>query len=107
MSLPSPRTPADEPFDASVFEDRAPSVGHLLRQRIADTPDTVAYSFPSGIAWDELSWSQLGDRVWVIKPVHIAGGYGQLTYHFNYIGPTGNNRDEVTRVRRRSQEVQY
>ncbi|MGO1644144.1 hypothetical protein, partial [Corynebacterium casei] len=43
----------------------------------------------------------------LIKPVHIAGGYGQLTYHFNYIGPTGNNRDEVTRVRRRSQEVQY
>ena len=42
-----------------------------------------------------------------IKPVHIAGGYGQLTYHFNYIGPTGNNRDEVTRVRRRSQEVSY
>ena len=42
-----------------------------------------------------------------IKPVHIAGGYGQLTYHFNYIGPTGNNRDEVTRVRRRSQEVTY
>ncbi|OOG31549.1 nitrate reductase subunit alpha [Corynebacterium diphtheriae] len=42
-----------------------------------------------------------------IKPVHIAGGYGQLTYHFNYIGPTGNNRDEVTRIRRRSQEVQY
>lgn len=43
----------------------------------------------------------------MINPVHIAGGYGQLTYHFNYIGPTGNNRDEVTRVRRRSQEVQY
>ncbi|HIW95028.1 MAG TPA: nitrate reductase subunit alpha [Candidatus Corynebacterium gallistercoris] len=43
----------------------------------------------------------------MIKPVHIAGGYGQLTYHFNYIGPTGNNRDEVTRIRRRSQEVQY
>ncbi|AZA13428.1 nitrate reductase subunit alpha [Corynebacterium choanae] len=42
-----------------------------------------------------------------IKPVHIAGGYGQLTYHFNYIGPTGNNRDEVTRIRRRSQEVTY
>ncbi|MGW3547170.1 AMP-dependent synthetase/ligase [Janibacter hoylei] len=47
-----------------MFEDRAPSVGHLLRQRIADTPDNTAYSYPSGIAWDELTWAQLGDRVW-------------------------------------------
>lgn len=43
----------------------------------------------------------------MIKPVHVAGGYGHLTYGFNYIGPTGNNRDEVTRIRRRSQEVSY
>ena len=66
MSQIAPRTPADEPFDASVFEDRAPSVGHLLRQRIADSPDAVAYSFPSGIAWDELTWDQLGGRVWAL-----------------------------------------
>ncbi|MDQ1483393.1 MAG: hypothetical protein QOF35_1469, partial [Actinomycetota bacterium] len=26
---------------------------------------------------------------------------------FNYLGPTGNQRDEVTMIRRRSQEVQY
>lgn len=43
----------------------------------------------------------------MIKPTHLIGGYGQLTYAFNYIGPTGNNRDEVTKIRRRSQEVQY
>ena len=43
----------------------------------------------------------------MIKPVHVAGGYGHLTYGFNYIGPTGNNRDEVTRIRRRSQEVEF
>lgn len=43
----------------------------------------------------------------MIKPLHVAGGYGHLTYGFNYIGPTGNNRDEVTRIRRRSQEVEY
>src|SRR5699024_8468003 len=66
VSQIAPRTPADEPFDASVFEDRAPSVGHLLRQRIADSPDAVAYSFPSGIAWDELTWDQLGGRVWAL-----------------------------------------
>jgi len=42
-----------------------------------------------------------------IKPTHLAGGYGQLTYGFNYYGPTGNQRDEVTWIRRRSQEVTY
>ncbi|RUP01691.1 MAG: nitrate reductase subunit alpha [Mycobacterium sp.] len=42
-----------------------------------------------------------------IKPSHLAGGYGQHTFGFNYLGPTGNQRDEVTTVRRRSQEVTY
>ncbi len=43
----------------------------------------------------------------LIKPSHLIGGYAQQTYAFNYIGPTGNQRDEVTLIRRRSQEVQY
>ncbi|MDR1806374.1 MAG: nitrate reductase subunit alpha [Propionibacteriaceae bacterium] len=42
-----------------------------------------------------------------VKPTHLAGGYAQLTYGFNYYGATGNQRDEVTYVRRRSQEVTY
>ncbi len=43
----------------------------------------------------------------VIKPTHMIGGYGQLSYAFNYYGPTGNQRDEITVIRRRSQEVQF
>lgn len=43
----------------------------------------------------------------LIKPSHLAGGYAQNTFAFNYLGPTGNQRDEVTVVRRRSQEVTY
>ena len=44
----------------------------------------------------------------VLKPSHFAGGYAQLAYAFNYVGPTGNNRDEVTLIRRRSnQEVTF
>lgn len=43
----------------------------------------------------------------LIKPTHLLGGYAQLTYAFNYYGPTGNQRDELTVIRRRSQEVQY
>ncbi|OKL48334.1 nitrate reductase subunit alpha [Boudabousia liubingyangii] len=42
-----------------------------------------------------------------LKPSHLIGGHGQFNYAFNYIGPTGNQRDEVTVVRRRSQEVQF
>lgn len=43
----------------------------------------------------------------VIKPTHLIGGYAQLSYAFNYYGPTGNQRDEITVIRRRSQEVAY
>ncbi len=43
----------------------------------------------------------------LMKPTHLAGGYAQLSYAFNYLGPTGNQRDEVTTIRRRSQEVEY
>ena len=43
----------------------------------------------------------------LIKPTHLIGGYAQLSYGFNYYGPTGNQRDEVTVIRRRSQDVEY
>ncbi|UBU19064.1 nitrate reductase subunit alpha [Nonomuraea gerenzanensis] len=43
----------------------------------------------------------------LLKPSHLIGGYAQLTYAFNYYGPTGNQRDEVTVIRRRGQEVTY
>ncbi|MFC8373542.1 nitrate reductase subunit alpha [Streptomyces sp. NPDC057239] len=44
----------------------------------------------------------------LIKPSHLIGGYAQLSYAFNYLGPTGNQRDEVTVIRRRTdQEVEY
>jgi len=43
----------------------------------------------------------------LVKPSHLIGGYAQLSYTFNYLGPTGNQRDIVSTIRRRSQEVQY
>ena len=42
-----------------------------------------------------------------MKPTHMVGGYGQLSWGPNYYGPTGSNRDSVTIVRKRSQEVEY
>ncbi|KQY25604.1 nitrate reductase [Cellulomonas sp. Root485] len=43
----------------------------------------------------------------LLKPSHLIGGYAQLSFAFNYLGPTGNQRDEVTTIRRRSQDVTY
>ncbi|MGH3872082.1 MAG: nitrate reductase subunit alpha [Pseudonocardiaceae bacterium] len=43
----------------------------------------------------------------MIKPSHLIGGYAQQSFALNYHGPTGNQRDEVTTIRRRSQEVVY
>ncbi|MFI5828259.1 nitrate reductase subunit alpha [Streptomyces sp. NPDC051578] len=43
----------------------------------------------------------------LIKPTHLIGGHAQLCFGPNYYGPTGNQRDAVTVIRRRSQEVTY
>ena len=42
-----------------------------------------------------------------VKPTHMIGGYAQLSYGFNYYGPTGSQRDEVTVIRKRQTEVEY
>jgi nitrate reductase alpha subunit len=41
-----------------------------------------------------------------IKPTLLVGGYAQLSYGFNYYGPTGTQRDELAVVRRLD-EVTY
>ncbi|MHB8879565.1 MAG: molybdopterin-dependent oxidoreductase, partial [Myxococcaceae bacterium] len=35
-----------------------------------------------------------------LKPLLMVGGYGQFTFHFNYWGPTGVNRDTFVMVRK-------
>jgi len=42
-----------------------------------------------------------------MKPTLMIGGYAQLSYGFNYYGPTGCQRDEVTVIRKRRSEVSY
>lgn len=34
-----------------------------------------------------------------MKPTHMIGGYSQLSYGFNYYGPTGSQRDTITIIR--------
>lgn len=41
-----------------------------------------------------------------VKPTHMIGGYGQLSYGFNYFGPTGNQRD-LNVIIRKLKEVDW
>ena len=73
---------------------------HHAQDRLVDVPLTETTKRRGGI---HNSLTRI-----MMKPTHIIGGYAQLAYFFNYIGPTGNNRDEVTMIRRRAnQEVTY
>ncbi len=70
-----------------------------VQERTVDTPRTEANNKRGG---NHNALTRVR-----IKPSHLAGGYAQHAFAFNYLGPTGNQRDEVTVVRRRSQEVTY
>ena len=72
---------------------------HHAQDRTVDVPIAEASGKRGGI-------HNSATRI-LIKPSHLIGGYAHFNYAFNYIGPTGNQRDEVTVIRRRSQEVQY
>jgi nitrate reductase alpha subunit len=72
---------------------------HHAQDRLIDVPRSEASGKRGGI---HNSLTRI-----LMKPSHLIGGYAQLTFAFNYLGPTGNQRDEVTVIRRRSQEVQY
>ncbi|WP_367326105.1 nitrate reductase subunit alpha [Streptomyces sp. HUAS ZL42] len=73
---------------------------HHAQDRLIDVPRTETSGRRGGI---HNSLTRL-----LIKPSHLIGGYAQLSYAFNYLGPTGNQRDEVTVIRRRAnQDVEY
>ncbi|MEU1571202.1 nitrate reductase subunit alpha [Streptomyces collinus] len=73
---------------------------HHAQDRLIDVPRSETSGRRGGI---HNSLTRL-----LVKPSHLIGGYAQLSYAFNYLGPTGNQRDEVTVIRRRAnQEVEY
>ncbi|WP_300048642.1 nitrate reductase subunit alpha [Trueperella sp.] len=72
---------------------------HHAQERVAGTPISEVSGKRGGI---HNSLTRI-----LLKPTHMAGGHAQLTYGFNYIGPTGNQRDEVTLLRKRTQEVTF
>lgn len=72
---------------------------HHAQDRLIDVPLTETTGKRGGI---HNSLTRI-----LIKPSHLIGGYAQLSFAFNYLGPTGNQRDEVTMIRKRGQEVTY
>ncbi|WP_280386148.1 nitrate reductase subunit alpha [Nocardia wallacei] len=72
---------------------------HHAQDRVIDVPIAETSGQRGGI---HNSLTRL-----LIKPTHLIGGYAQLSFAFNYLGPTGNQRDEITVIRRRGQEVRY
>jgi nitrate reductase / nitrite oxidoreductase, alpha subunit len=72
---------------------------HHAQDRLIDVPRSETSGRRGGI---HNSLTRL-----LVKPSHLIGGYAQLSFAFNYLGPTGNQRDEVTVIRRRSQDVEY
>ncbi len=57
-------TPADEDLDRSYLDDRPQSVGHMFRERVAKTPNRVAYWYPEGDDYAKVTWAQVKDRVY-------------------------------------------
>jgi nitrate reductase alpha subunit len=72
---------------------------HHAQDKLIDVPRTETNGRRGGI---HNSLTRL-----LVKPSHLIGGYAQLAFAFNYLGPTGNQRDEVTVIRRRNQNVDY
>jgi nitrate reductase alpha subunit len=42
-----------------------------------------------------------------MKPTHLVGGYAQLSFGFNYYGPIGSQRDEITVIRKREKALEF
>ncbi|MFT4188095.1 MAG: long-chain fatty acid--CoA ligase [Aeromicrobium sp.] len=69
----SPLVPT--PAQLEIVENRAPSIGRLFLDRVADTPNREAYRYPdANERWHSLSWSEVGERVGKIAAGLVALG---------------------------------
>ncbi len=80
-AAPQIHSPADEPVDYFLVENRARSVGHLFRDRVATTPDRPAYLYAAptpegGETWQTVTWGQAKDVVYRLAAGLIALGVG-------------------------------
>ncbi len=56
----------DEKVDWSRIENRATSVAHMFRDRVAALPDGEAFRYPVGEEWESLTWAQTRDRAYAL-----------------------------------------
>jgi len=66
--------PADEDLDTTALTSRSANVGVLFRDRVAKTPDKVAYWYPQGDDYAKVTWKQVKDRVFPLAAGLIALG---------------------------------
>ncbi|HET8768820.1 MAG TPA: long-chain fatty acid--CoA ligase, partial [Pedococcus sp.] len=67
---------AAETIDARLIENRARSVGHLFRDRVAATPDAEAFRFAVGETWEGVTWAEVQHSAYRLAAGLIALGVG-------------------------------
>jgi len=67
-------TPADEPVNQAVIDNRAPSVAHLFRSRVEASEHEVAYQFVRDGMWGSLTWGQVREQAYRLAAGLIALG---------------------------------
>ncbi|GAB3217759.1 AMP-dependent synthetase/ligase [Mycolicibacterium hippocampi] len=65
---------ADKAADLGKIDNPAPSVARLFLDRVAATPRSEAFRFPTDGSWTRVTWQQVGDRVDLIAAGLIALG---------------------------------
>lgn len=75
--MTTPKHASEETVEQAVIDNRAPSVAHLLNNRVAQTPRAEAFRFSDGAGgWSSVTWEEAGDRVRVLAAGLIALGIG-------------------------------
>jgi long-chain acyl-CoA synthetase len=68
------RSAKDEQFDQQVIDDRADSVGHLIRNRVATSGRSEAFRYREGEEWVSLTWEQTAERAYALAAGLVALG---------------------------------
>jgi long-chain acyl-CoA synthetase len=68
------RSAKDEQFDQQVIDDRADSVGHLIRNRVETSGRSEAFRYREGEEWVSLTWEQTAERAYALAAGLVALG---------------------------------
>ena len=70
------RNPAEEQVKTPVIENRAPSVGHLFRNRVEESGPPRPTGSPAGDQWECVTWSDVREAAYRLAAGLIALGIG-------------------------------